>query len=194
MMMARPKGKPRAAEDIRKAVEMYIAGDKMNDIAAPFGVTQPTVSYWMKRHGKRIGKKRFIDAQRKQGRRQDEEPNDRDKEIVYLASLGVPASHLALQNGVSRARASYIIKTWLGRGYVPPPIPFKVGQTIKDGPKSPSRFIITEVNGTIGTVLQTHGLLPNDTFGKFAEPRQIKDFHWYVGGELCEVVNDAPAS
>ena len=130
---------------------------------------------------------------RKQGRRQAVEPNERDKEIVYHASLGVPASHLALTHGITRARASYIVKTWLRRGYVPPPIPFKVGQVVKDGEKSPSRFIITEVNGTTGTAIQTHGLIDEETgFGKLPEPRTVKNFRWYAGGELCEIVNDAP--
>jgi len=192
-MMARPKGKPRAMKDIRQAVEMYIAGEKMDDIAEKFGVTQPTVSYWMKRHGKSLGHDRYIQSIRKQGRRQDAEPSERDQEIVCKALMGVPAAQIAKNKGITRARASYIFKTWVSRGYRPP-VPFKVGQVVTDQPGSPSRFVILEVYGHEGgRVVQTVGLVGKDTFGRLDKPVEYDDFKWYFRGKLCEVVNDTAA-
>lgn len=193
MMMARPKGKPRAMRDIRQAVEMYIAGAKMTDIAAKFGVKQPTVSYWVRRHGVSLGSKRYVASIRKQGRRQDKVPNDRDKEIMFRAMMGVPASHLAAEKGITRARASFIVKTWLKRGYTTTSL-FKPGQVVCDIPGSPSRFLVKEVNGTTGTVLQLVGLNEDETeFVKFDPPREIKDFRWFRCGNLCEIIDDTEA-
>lgn len=193
-MMARPKGKPRAMADINTAVEMYTAGDRMTDIADRFGVTQPTVSYWMQRYGLAIGGRSFVRSKRKQGRRPDVVPNERDQEIMLWASLGMPASHIAQRVGITRARASYIIKTWSKRGYTPPAV-FRPGQIIKDAPDSDSRFVVITANGTSGAVSQTHGLLTcGKKFGKLKTPRHFEKFPWYSGGELCEVVHDAKAS
>ena len=194
-MMARPKGKPRARKDIRQAVKMYIDGVKMTEIATKFGVTQPTISYWVKRHGKSISGERYLKARRKQGRRQDEAPNERDKEIILKIMLGVPAAHIADQNGLSRARASFIVKTWTNRSYKPP-MPFKVGDVVKDYQDSPSRFLIQEVRDyKRGCVLQIVGLISEENgFGRLEPARKIDNFRWYAGGCLCEVVNDTAKS
>ena len=180
--------------DIRKAVALYIAGEKMNDIAAKFGITQPTVSYWVKRHGKNMGDGHSAITMRKRGRRRDKVPCDRDKEIVFLAALGVPAAHIGKEYGFTRARASYIVKTWLSRGYVPPPVPYKAGLVIRKSDDDKERYLIKEVNGPTGTVVKIVGMLADKTFGRLNPPRELKNFRWYSGGQLCEIVDDTPAS
>lgn len=127
-MMARPKGKPRPMKDIRQAVAMYVAGTRMKDIADTFGVTQPTVSYWVTRHGDlpMVGGK--LPARRK-GRRTMQKPNERDAGIISAVNLGVPAHVVVKWVGMSRQRVNHILKTWEKRGYKPDQ-PYKVGSVI----------------------------------------------------------------
>jgi len=175
-MMARPKGKPRPMKDLKQAVEMYIAGIKMTEIAAKFGVTQPTVSYWVKRHGNTLGKDRYWKAVRKQGRRQDKVPSDRDRDIVMKALMGMPVSHIGVAMGMTRQRSSYIVKTWLERGYQPP-LPFKNGQAIKIGE---DRYTVKKIIGhSGGTVIDANG-------------EELDAFLWYQNGKLCEAADEAP--
>lgn len=188
-MMARPKGKPRAMKDIRQAVKMYIDGVKMDDIAAKFHVTQPTVSYWMKRHGEDIGKGDFIQAQRKQGRRAETAPNERDAKIMTLVALGVPAAKVGQDHGLARQRAWFIVKTWTDRGYKPAQ-PYKVGQVLKYGNR-PERYIIQEITEfSKCRALQIVGVE-----GQRMEPAvEVKDLPWFFQGELAEVVSDTAGS
>ena len=72
-MMARPKGKRRPMKEIAQAVKMYVRGDLMTDIASRFGVTQPTVSYWVRRYGDKFSPRKF--KLRTQGRHTIKEPN-----------------------------------------------------------------------------------------------------------------------
>lgn len=178
MMMARPKGKPRQMRDIRKAIEMYIGGTRMRDIAAKFHVTQPTVTYWCKRHGETMFPGKYMTAVRKQGRRAEAEPNDRDKDIIFKAAAGVPVIKQAKDLNISRARASFIVKTWIERGYTPPMM-FSAGQTITDGK---NKYLIVTADWQHGKVVQTH-----NEHGKI-EPIEHEEFRWYRGGELCKVV------
>lgn len=177
MMMARPKAK-RPVKDIRRAVELYICGSKMQDIADMFNVTQPTVTYWVKKHGKSMFGKTYEKSVRSQGRRTDEVPNERDKNLIYKAAAGVPVTAQAKELGISRARASYIVKTWIDRGYTPP-IFCVPGQVITDGN---NRYTVIEPGWQKGKVVQTH-----DQSGKI-EPVEIENFKWYRNGALCEVV------
>ena len=111
----RPKG-ARPREQIVAAVKAYVAGELMDDIAARFGVTQPTVSYWIAKHGQRYGGAKFV--RRKQGRRADTSPNERDMGILFKAVNGVPLASIGRDYGLTRARVSYILKTWRQRGFV----------------------------------------------------------------------------
>lgn len=181
-MMARPKTK-RPMATIRQAVKLYIDGVKMDVIAEKFGVTQPTVSYWVKRHGKTMFGRKYTKSKRQRGRRMDLVPNERDAEIVRQVHVGIPAIRLAEQYGIKRQRASYIAKTWRERGYVPEHI-FKTGQVVAfDG--DPSRFVIQSIDGPTGTVLQTfNGSQRLDPAVK------IENFKWFAAGRLCKVVDD----
>lgn len=187
-MMARPKGKPRAMKDIRRAVNMYIDGVKMDDIAAQFGVTQPTVTYWMKRHGESLGRAKFIQSKRKQGRRADTTPGERDADICLKVKLGVPAAQMGTQHGITRARASYIVKTWDKRGYAPVN-PYKAGQVIKYGTR-PERYVIVELIG----FKRFKGLQVVDVDGNRPSPAKETNLPWYFQGELAEVASDTAAS
>jgi transposase len=166
--------------DVKAALESYIAGEKMTVIAARYGVTQPTVSYWVKRHGKSMAGKRYLMSKRKQGRRRDTEPNERDKKIILFALLGVPVVRIANAYGVSRSRANFIIATWDERGYVPENM-FKPGQTImRPAPGSDERYTVLEVSD-----FKTGKVCSN------AEPDAvIENFPWYASGKLCEIVDD----
>lgn len=187
-MMARPAGKPRAMADIREAITMYKANVKVADIAEKFGVTQPTISYWVRRHGSSIGGKSF--KVRKQGRRKNDAPCARDAEIMQMAGMGVPQVVLARILAVTRSRVSYIVKTWTKRGFQPE-VPFAVGQTVKRGD---GHYVILEVYGLEGgRVLQTHGLVDGQ-LAKLKIQQEIVDFTWYKDGLLSEVVDDATPS
>jgi hypothetical protein len=166
--------------DIRQAVERYIAGDKMNDIAAHFGVTQPTVSYWVKRHGLTIGAARYKKALRHRGRRMDKEPSKRDQEIILFSALGVPFSDIIKGKGyeVSRARIGYIVKTWKKRGWVPP-LPFKPGQIVKTCGRE---YIVKKVHD------HKSGLVFDRVTAE-----EIDNFEWYQNGAICEIINEPAA-
>lgn len=111
----RPKG-ARPREHIIAAVKAYMSGELMDDIAARFGVTQPTVSYWIAKHGQRYGGAEFV--RRKQGRRADASPSVRDMAILFKAINGVPLASIGREYGLTRARVSHIVKIWGQRGFV----------------------------------------------------------------------------
>ena len=118
----RPNGR-RPREQIADAVKAYMAGERERDIAARFGVTQSTVSYWIAKHGQRYAGAKFV--RRKQGRRADTSPSERDMAILFKAVNGVPLASIGRDYGLTRARVSHIVKTWGQRGFVvrPPKAP-----------------------------------------------------------------------
>ena len=129
-------GRPKVArprEQIVAAVKAYVAGELMDDIAARFGVTQPTVSYWIAKHGQRYGGAKFV--RRKQGRRADTSPSQRDMAILFKAINGVPLASIGREYGLTRARVCYIVKTWGRRGFVVRP-PKSPGEASGDLPSS----------------------------------------------------------
>ena len=125
-MMARPPGqRPRAV--IKLAVARYMDDELVQTIASDLGVKQPTISYWMKTHGRKIGGRLF--RRRHQGRRIEEAPGARDAEIMSLADCGMPISKIGERFGLSRQRVDFIVQTWTERGYKPVQ-KFKVGDIV----------------------------------------------------------------
>lgn len=128
----RPKGR-RPREQIIAAVKAYVAGELMEDIAARFGVTQPTVSYWINKFGQQYGGTKFF--RRNRGRRAEISPNTRDMTMLFKAINGAPLASIGREHDLTRARVSYIVKTWGQRGFVvrPPKAP---GEASGDFPAS----------------------------------------------------------
>jgi len=114
----RPKGN-RPREQIIAAVTAYVGGELMDDIAARFGVTQPTVSYWVNKYGQECGGAKFV--RRKQGRRAEVAPDQRDMRILFKAINGSSFAAIGREHGISRARVAYIVKTWRQRSFVARP-------------------------------------------------------------------------
>jgi len=113
-MMARPKGKRDEAE-IKSAIEEFMAGEKLTDIAERRGVSQPTISYWLRKWGTHYFPAQF--KLRKQGRRMATEPTARDKKIMKAIASGRTFGEVAKKHGISRTRVAAICETWASRGY-----------------------------------------------------------------------------
>lgn len=114
MCMARPKGK-RDFEQIRTAIDEFMAGEKLVDIGDRRGVSQPTVSYWLRKWGPKLHPTTF--KLRKQGRRKETEPNKRDQKIIKMIVTGKTFGEIAKKFGISRTRVAAIGTTWRNRGY-----------------------------------------------------------------------------
>lgn len=187
LMMARPRGPKRSKKVIAEAVKRYMANEPVDDIAKDIGVTQPTVSYWMKRYGKLFGNRRF--RLRTQGRRKNLEPCDRDKQILFLHSLGVPAAKIAREYGFkSRARASFIIKTWRERGYTPQAPPYAVGDIVRFAGVADYRLDeITDNTRGVATLLAEY--IPTEDRWHYVEKGVVSNpFYFYRDGQLAEVI------
>lgn len=115
--MARPKGK-RDFEQIKSAIEEFMAGEKLVDIGERRGVSQPTVSYWLRKWGPKLHPTTF--QLRKQGRRKDIEPNKRDQKIIKMIVTGRTFGEVAKKYSISRTRVRAICATWRERGYQVP--------------------------------------------------------------------------
>lgn len=126
-MMARPPGSHRSKAVIQEAVKRYMSDELVETIASDVGVTQPTISYWMRRYGKDMGGTGF--KRRSRGRRLAEVPTGRDQDIISLRDCGVPIRFIGKMFGLARQRVNFIVKTWAERGYVPVP-KFEVGDMI----------------------------------------------------------------
>lgn len=116
-MMARPKG-VRDFEQIRSAIDEFMAGEKLTDIGERRGVSQPTVSYWLRKWGLKLYPTTF--RLRKQGRRKDTVPNRRDQKIIKMIVTGRTFGEVAKKYGISRTRVAAIVATWGERGYKVP--------------------------------------------------------------------------
>lgn len=188
-MMARLKAKSRDTAAIFRAVEMYTQGKKVVEIAELFNVSQPTISYWVKEHGKKLFGSQF--KSRSQGRHQDETPSDRDKDIILQVLMGMPCVRVAEQQKpeLSRARISYIVNTWINRGYKPP-MPFKPGDVIGDGGIAQYLVLSTNEDYKSGTVKQVVAWDENKKVARnIKDGPTIEEFRWYAGGQLCGIVN-----
>jgi hypothetical protein len=169
-------------------------------IAAEAGVTQPTVSYWMKKYGKtyeKYGKGEF--TRRTRGRRKETEPNDRDKEIVYLSSLGMPAAHIAEKHKMKRSRASFIIKTWRERGYVPPAPPYRAGDIVQFADVAVYHLdSITDTATAVATVIKE--FIPTkdgvEGFWRYVGANELDivsdPFRFYKNHQMAEIIQTAP--
>jgi transposase-like protein len=113
MKLARPTGK-RDENEIKEAIQSFLDGEKTEAIADKHGVTQPTISYWLHKHGKRLFGDKF--KLRKPGRPPMAKPSRRDKEILSMRADGRTMSYIAGEFGITRSRVSKIIETWKGRG------------------------------------------------------------------------------
>ena len=178
-------------QDILTAIKRYIKGDLVSDIAESCHVTQSTVSYWIGRYGHLYGDGY---TPRTRGRRKLTEPCERDKDILYLHSLGQPAATIARKYKMMRARASYIIKTWGERGYVPPLPPYKVGDIVRfDGV---TELRLDKINGPASaraSILREY-IPPDEKQGeKVGHWRYVSDvvidpFYFYRKGVFAEII------
>jgi Mor family transcriptional regulator len=114
--MSRPPGH-RDDREIRQCIEEFAHGAKQEDLAAKYGVTQPTISYWVNTFGEKVMGKKF--KFRKQGRPQQKEPSARDKDIIAAVAKGTKYAELAAKYGITTARIGAICSLWVGRGYRP---------------------------------------------------------------------------
>lgn len=114
MMMSRPPGH-RDETEIRQCIEEFAHGAKQKDLAEKFGVSQPTISYWITTFGEKFMGKKF--KFRKQGRPQLKEPSQRDKDILVAVAKGEKYSDIAIRYGITSARVWSVCNTWVGRGY-----------------------------------------------------------------------------
>jgi len=168
MMMSRPKGKRNVA-DIKAAIKSFMAGDKLVDIAAHYGVKQPSVSYWLKHFGPKYYPKTF--KLRKQGRRRDTEPCERDKEILRLIAVEQrQCAEVGRTFGITRSRVTGIVKTWGERGYKVPP-PFKINDLIKW--KDYTFRVVRVYDSASGRVENV------------ANRETIDPFHWFSHDEMA---------
>ena len=113
-MMSRPPGH-RDQTEIRQCIEEFAHGAKQKDLADKFGVSQPTISYWISTFGEAVmGKKCKF---RKQGRPKLKEPSQRDKDILVSVASGEKYGDVAARYGITHARVWSICNTWVKRGY-----------------------------------------------------------------------------
>jgi uncharacterized protein YjcR len=115
-MMARPPGH-RDDKEVRQCIEEYAHGAKQKDLADKFGVTQPTISYWISTFGAQVMGEKF--KFRQQGRPQKKEPSDRDKAIIAAVAQGAKYADLSEMYGITPTRIGAICTLWVGRGYRP---------------------------------------------------------------------------
>jgi len=95
-MMSRPPGH-RDQTEIRQCIEEFAHGAKQKDLAEKFGVSQPTISYWIRTFGDAIMGKKF--KFRKQGRPKLKEPSQRDKDILKSVAAGTKYGDVAAHYG-----------------------------------------------------------------------------------------------
>lgn len=115
-MMARPKGR-RDIETIKAAIQAYIDGERLVDIAKRNSVSQPTVSYWIHEYGSKLLGPDKIITFRPRGRRRAAAPTDRDKRIIDDVVSGKTFGEVAKKYNISRTRVVAICKIWASRGY-----------------------------------------------------------------------------
>lgn len=169
-MMARPNGR-RDEAVIKTAIDRFMRGDKLDDIAETAGVKQPTVSYWLRKHGLKLYGKGF--RLRKQGRRKATQPNSRDKDIMKKLAAGMPTTVLADDYGLSRTRIAAICNTWIARDYKAEPL-FRTDDVIKHRGRT---FRVLAVTGA------THGQVMD-----LGTKQKIELFHWWQDGVLAKRV------
>ena len=115
----------------------------VKDIAAKYGVTEPTIVYWAMKYGEKLRGPDF--ELRGPGCRPRAVPSVRDRRIMRRASE-VPYDIVASEFGTSRQRVGRIIRIWQERGWVEP-LQFKVGDTVRwtDQFSKPMYFIVLRI-------------------------------------------------
>jgi transposase len=169
---------------IKQAFEAYIAGEKSRDIAKRFKVSPSTISCWVKKHARHVGDAAKPKVTDRRKRRVNKVPSVRDAEIVAYLHSGLPAAKVAGIYGISRARVSFIRKTWTKRGYIPPPL-FWIGDIITW--KDRIYRILRVKSYTTGDV-QRVGTLVEGRVTSVNNGEVILDFKWYSDNHLSNII------